>query len=152
MRERSPGVRLDSYVPGVGMTVLVEQTQYFGRVQDAGVPVDGRDLATLDVWSAVSWVVDQRPVHNVTARQNDFAVMPLIEETLRSAFGVPLGHLAITLDHPVVPFSTMKRPLVMVEFTKPLDDLSDDEIDALAGEIVDAMRANLEELPTADCK
>ncbi len=38
---------------------------------------------------------------------------------------------------------TEKQPLIMVEFTKSLDEMDDAEIDALAGEIADSMAANL---------
>jgi hypothetical protein len=35
------------------------------------------------------------------------------------------------------------EPLIMVGFTTPLDEMSDAEIEALAGEIAEAMAANL---------
>lgn len=44
----------------------------------------------------------------------------------------------------------MKRPLVMVEFTKELDNMTDDEIDELAGAIAEAMMEQLEALLPTD--
>jgi len=41
----------------------------------------------------------------------------------------------------------MKRPLVTVEFDTELDEMTDEEIDVLAGEIAEAMAAQLEALP-----
>jgi hypothetical protein len=36
-----------------------------------------------------------------------------------------------------------KQPLIVVEFTTPLDEMSDAEIDALASEIADSLAATL---------
>ena len=44
----------------------------------------------------------------------------------------------------------MKQPLVMVEFTKELDDMTDAEIDELAGVIAESMMEQLEALPPTD--
>ena len=39
-----------------------------------------------------------------------------------------------------------KRPLIMVGFTKPPEEMTDEELAILAKEMVDAMRKNLERL------